>query len=178
MTSHPPSSCCTRGFKHEGTATGEIKTIDNIETYFAYPPNKASPDRAILFITDVLGIYPNAQFLADDLAARGYLVAMPDLFRGDALTISQFENQEVDFPTWLGKHTPETMDPIIERLIKYLREEKGVKKLGAVGYCYGVKFVCRFLKEGKIDVGYGAHPSFVTPEELAGITGPLSISAA
>jgi dienelactone hydrolase len=35
----------------------------------------------------------------------------------------------------------------------------------------------RHYKSG-IDVGYCAHPSFVTEEELAAITGPLSISAA
>jgi hypothetical protein len=38
--------------------------------------------------------------------------------------------------------------------------------------------VCRWLKEGKLDVGYTAHPSFVDKEELEGIKGPLSIAAA
>jgi dienelactone hydrolase len=33
------------------------------------------------------------------------------------------------------------------------------------------------LKPGKLDVGYTAHPSFVTEEELAAIAGPLSICA-
>ena len=33
------------------------------------------------------------------------------------------------------------------------------------------------MKPGKIDVGYTAHPSFVTHEELGGINGPLSIAA-
>ena len=32
--------------------------------------------------------------------------------------------------------------------------------------------------DGKIDVGYTAHPSFVDKEELAAIKGPLAISAA
>jgi dienelactone hydrolase len=34
------------------------------------------------------------------------------------------------------------------------------------------------LKDGKLDAGYTAHPSFVTHEELGAITGPLSIAAA
>lgn len=38
--------------------------------------------------------------------------------------------------------------------------------------------MCRWLKEGKLDVGYTAHPSFVDKAELEGITGPLSIAAA
>lgn len=39
------------------------------------------------------------------------------------------------------------------------------------------QYVARHYKNG-IDVGYFAHPSFVEEEELASITGPLSIAAA
>lgn len=47
-----------------------------------------------------------------------------------------------------------------------------------MGYCFGAKYVVRFLKKGVIDVGYSAHPSFVEEEELKGIEGPYAISAA
>jgi dienelactone hydrolase len=52
----------------------------------------------------------------------------------------------------------------------------------AVGWFYAndvtkKKHVIRHYKSG-IDVGFVAHPSFVTEEELAAITGPLSIAAA
>lgn len=73
-----------------------------------------------------------------------------------------------------------TVDPIIESVVKVLREEMGVKRLGSVGYCFGGKYVCRWLSEGqgKVDVGYVAHPSFVDREEVQGVQGPLSIAAA
>lgn len=47
-------------------------------------------------------------------------------------------------------------------------------------YTIQAKYVVRFLKpeEGKVDVGYIAHPGFVELEELSAITGPLSIAAA
>jgi dienelactone hydrolase len=73
---------------------------------------------------------------------------------------------------------PPAVDPIIENMIKQMRGTYGCKKIGGVGYCFGGKYVCRFLKEGRLDVGYTAHPSFVSKEELEGIKGPLSISAA
>jgi len=73
---------------------------------------------------------------------------------------------------------PPTVDPKIEKVIKHLRGELGVKKLGGVGYCFGGKYVCRWLKPGSFDAGFTAHPSFVETEELKGITGPLSIAAA
>lgn len=40
------------------------------------------------------------------------------------------------------------------------------------------QYVARFLKKGKIDVGYAAHPSFITHEEIGSIEGPFSITAA
>lgn len=43
--------------------------------------------------------------------------------------------------------------------------------------CYAPQYVVRHYKDG-IDVGYVAHPSFIDEDELAAITGPLSISAA
>lgn len=77
----------------------------------------------------------------------------------------------------------DTVDPMFETVIKYLRDELGIKRLGGVGYCFGGKYVCRFLKEGGlrnggIDAGFTAHPSFVDAEEVRDIRGPLSIAAA
>jgi len=90
-----------------------------------------------------------------------------------------------DFEVWLTKgssgdnpHTPPAIDRIVEASIKHL-QEKGFKKIGGVGYCFGAKYVVRFLAAGKgLSVGYSAHPSFVDEAELRAITKPYSISAA
>lgn len=45
--------------------------------------------------------------------------------------------------------------------------------------CYApFQYVTRFLKSNKVDVGFVAHPSFITHEELGAIQGPFSIAAA
>ncbi|KIX93606.1 uncharacterized protein Z520_10784 [Fonsecaea multimorphosa CBS 102226] len=76
-------------------------------------------------------------------------------------------------------HTTKEVDPIIHRCIEYLRDEHGMQRLGAVGYCFCAKYVCRFPKgDGLIDVGYLAHPSFVSEEKLKAIKLPISIAAA
>ena len=65
-----------------------------------------------------------------------------------------------------------------------MRSEYSVKRIGAVGYCFGGKYVARFLgkvgadNNAVVDVGYTAHPSFVDEEELQAMNGPLSIAAA
>ena len=77
-----------------------------------------------------------------------------------------------------------TQSPVIVETIKALRSQFGVKRIGAVGHCFGGKYVARFLGKvgadagAAVDVGYTAHPSFVDPDELRAINGPLSIAAA
>lgn len=185
MASNPPSTCCTIGVKHEGDPTGStIKIADGIETYVAEPKGKTvHKDTAILYLPDVIGIWQNSKLMADQFAANGYYTIIPDLFNGDALSLNRPD--DFDFMAWLTKgtggnnpHTYEAVDPMVEKSIKHL-QEKGFKKIGAVGYCFGAKYVVRFMPKGKgIDVGFLAHPSFVEESELSAINGPLSIAAA
>jgi dienelactone hydrolase len=82
--------------------------------------------------------------MADQFAANGYLTLLPDLFNGDAIPLNSFG--KIDVMAWLnhgsdGKnpHTKEYVDPIVEEAIKALKEQYGIKKIGAVGYCFGAK---------------------------------------
>ncbi|KAK3381151.1 dienelactone hydrolase [Podospora didyma] len=184
MASNPPARCCTLGVKHDGEATGkDTKIAGKYDAYVAVPPqDNAHNGVGILILPDVLGIWQNSKLIADQFAANGYTAILVDLFNGDALTLNRPAN--FDFPAWLSKgstgdnpHTKETVDPIVVDSLKALKTEYNLKKIGAVGYCFGAKYVVRHYKDG-IDVGYIAHPSFVEEEELGAITGPLSISAA
>lgn len=79
----------------------------------------------------------------------------------------------------MKKHGPEKVESIVEAAVHAMRNEHGVKRLAGVGYCLGAKYVCRFTAEGKgIDVGYIAHPSATSGDEVKGVSGPLSIAAA
>ncbi|KAF3389085.1 Protein AIM2 [Penicillium rolfsii] len=178
MASNPPGACCATGFKHEGTPVGEVKNIDGVNTYITYPKDNKTPEKAIVFLTDIYGIFVNAQLVADEFAKNGYLTVIPDLFAGDQISVADMDSGKVDLQSWLPKHQPANVDPIVEASIKYVRETLGVKRVGAVGYCFGAKSVTRFLKTNKVDVGFIAHPSFITHEELGAIQGPLSIAAA
>ena len=170
-------------------------------------PGKEHKGVGILYITDVLGIWQNSQLIADQLAANGYTTVMPDLFNGDALelNINPVYPGNFDLMGWLqngrngaGPHTPKEIDPIVLDTIQYMREDLGLGKIGSVGYCFGAKvraastwnsisklltmymgaqYVVRHFSDG-IAAGFIAHPSFVEEEELAAVSGPLSIAAA
>jgi dienelactone hydrolase len=146
-----------------------------VEIYFSHPKTKT--DIAILILPDVIGHrFINTQLIADQFAANGYLVAVPDLFHGDPLPMNR--GPEFDMAAWRANHLPETVDPVVDAAVKELKENYGIKKIGTVGYCFGAKYVVRFLKKGVTDAGYVAHPSWVVASELKAIEGPLSIAAA
>jgi dienelactone hydrolase len=111
--------------------------------YFAYPKENRASGKAILFLSDVFGIYDNSKLLADAFAGSGYLTVIPDLFSGDAIQLGGFLDGKVDIQSWLKNHEADTIDLVVERSIKYLREELGIKRLGTVGYCFGGK-VCTY----------------------------------
>ncbi|KAJ0108188.1 hypothetical protein J7T55_000153 [Diaporthe amygdali] len=179
MASNQPGQCCTVGVKHEGEPTGKIIKVGQYDTYVAEPKGKKHDGAALLYIPDIFGIWQNSKLMADQFAANGYHTIIVDVFNGDV-----FPNPPPqDVMKWIqeggdGKnpHTKEAVDPIVEVGLKYLKDQ-GFTKIGAVGYCFGAKYVVRHYKDG-IKVGYVAHPSFVDEDELAAITGPLSISAA
>ncbi|KAH8800188.1 dienelactone hydrolase family protein [Xylogone sp. PMI_703] len=178
MTSNPPSAeCCITGFEHEGSPRGEMQTIEGVETYIASPKSKVR-DKAILILSDAVGIYNNSKLLADNFADRGYLTLIPDLFDDDAVPIKSRLEKGFDLSSWLAKHPIENVDVIVQKFIDYLKTIVKTKFIGGVGYCFGGKYVARFLNPEQIKVGFTAHPSFVTREELGNIKGPLSIAAA
>jgi len=150
-------------------------TSTKVETYFSYPKDKSTAN-AILIITDAIGHGSiNVQLIADQFAANGYLVVMPNLFHGDPAPL----NAPADFNLmkWLQGHGRESVDPIVEAALKEIKK-LGAKKIGGVGYCFGAKYVVRHLKMGELDAGFTAHPSFVEPDELKAVQRPLSIAAA
>jgi dienelactone hydrolase len=139
----------------------------------------------------------NAQLIADQLAANGYFVVMPDLFHGDPVLLNRPAG--FDLMAWLKGppgHLPNRVEPVVHAVVKEMKTSLGCERVGAIGYCFGVwypsrrisnaqltrgvqaKYAVRLLQPGLCDVAYVAHPSFVEAEELQAIKGPLSIAAA
>lgn len=80
---------------------------------------------------------------------------------------------------FLAAHGPAATDPIIASTVAYLRDQLGVTRIAAPGYCFGGRYAFRFVAPGRgVDVGYAAHPSLLESGEIAAIAGPVSIAAA
>ncbi|KAF7557686.1 hypothetical protein G7046_g5979 [Stylonectria norvegica] len=168
---------------HSGSPTGQATKVGQHDAYLSTPdPENARNSVGILYIPDVIGIWTNSKLIADEFASQGYTTLIIDIFNGDAIKINELANLNlVDYiqngRDDKGGHTTKEIDPIIKEALDYMKTELGLQHIGAVGYCFGAKYVVRHYTSG-IKVGYIAHPSFVEEEELASITGPLSIAAA
>ncbi|KAH7233804.1 uncharacterized protein BKA55DRAFT_523040 [Fusarium redolens] len=178
MASYPPAPCCTVGFKHEGTPQEKDVGIADGE-YMAYlatpPPKMAKKSVAVLYLSDIMGIWQDGRLLADQFATNGYLALLVGTFNGTPIPVNKV--RKIKMPAWLSggstgdNHRNEpAVDPIVKDTIKIMEEEYGGKKLRAVGYCFGAKYLVRHF-----NAGYIAHPSYVSDDELAALTGPLSI---
>lgn len=87
---------------------------------------------------------------------------------------------------WRARHPQSQVEAIITSALNTTRQHFGAKKVGGVGYCFGGKYIARFLssssaeeEEAKgLNAGFTAHPSNTLPSEWESIspTRPISIA--
>jgi len=183
------SSCCVTGHLHTGTPLGEVEKIADLDTYVTKPEG-GSKTRTIIFLTDIFGWnFPNARLLADEFAKAGFYVVVPDVFQGDHVphdllnviipktkpTSTETAKVVSNHAPWLERHREAVTKPLIDKFLSSLRADPEVKKIGAIGYCFGGRYVLVLAKEGAIDAGVSNHPSsFSFPSDFE-ITKPTLV---
>lgn len=161
----------------EGTL---VNLTSSIEAYVVTPKQRRKPNSAIIYLSDIFGLpLLNNRLLADNIADAGFQVVFPDLFDGDAVPVNAMGSSSFNMTAWRERHPVSAIDEIITATIRAVSEDYGFEGIGAVGYCFGGKYVARFLAEGKgLDAGFTAHPSGLTAEELSRVAYPISIAYA
>jgi dienelactone hydrolase len=96
-------------------------------------------------ITDVIGHkFPNVQLIADQFAANGYFVMMPDVFDGDPIPLNR--PGDFDLMKWLNgaqhpkgrAHLPINVDPVVDACIIKMKE-LGVKVSYSLFFALGTR---------------------------------------
>jgi len=192
------SSCCLSGSVHEGTTTGRVETIDNLQTYIS-APQSGSKAKTIIFLTDIFGYeFKNVRLLADNYAKAGFYCYVPDLHQGDSLPVDFLQSVEpplkvreqqsvIDktkatahvglvLPPWLIKHREGVSKPLISSFISAIKAIPGTSKIGTLGFCWGGRYAI-LTAHGEVDAAYACHPSLVSiPADFEPVTKPLSIA--
>ncbi|GMM35938.1 protein [Saccharomycopsis crataegensis] len=168
------SPCCIATNTHQGEPVGTIhESIYGLPTYVS---GDKSSGKLLIIAADIYGYsYINNKLIADAFAAKGYYVLLPDLLKNDFAIPGKPEL----LPAWLQKHPVSDVSKMYIDFVQKAKEDLKPSFTAGTGYCFGAKFVVENLtKDGLLEAGAVAHPSFVTPEDVDAIAKPILISAA
>lgn len=152
------SSCCSSSSlpflpKDDYKDQGSVVLLDDLPVYIV---GDNSTTKAIVWNYDIFGFDAGrTRQLCDLLAAAGYLVALPDYFRGTrqepgqpfdkefAVRASNWTNLEADW---------------VHQLRPYL-EKRGVATFGTIGTCWGTYVTVKLSTLPEFSAGVSMHPS-------------------
>ncbi|WEK45493.1 MAG: dienelactone hydrolase family protein [Candidatus Andeanibacterium colombiense] len=128
-----------------------------IPAYRAAP--EGTPRAAIIVIPEIFGVNPGIATKVEDWAAQGYLAFAPDLFWRFAPGVELDPDVETELHQAfanMGQFSADDGVEDIEALIKFIRREEGVDKVGAVGFCLGgrLAYMVATRTDADASVGY------------------------
>ncbi|KAL9054069.1 MAG: hypothetical protein Q9162_004398 [Coniocarpon cinnabarinum] len=182
-TQTPSHACCTTPpIQGKGYAEkGKFIQVDGMKTYTTGSP---TAEKAILFLFDIFGFYPQTLQGADILATgdkeQHYSVFMPDWFDGKPADISWYPPQTEDHGKKLGEFFSNQGAPAktVARVPKVLDELQqrypDIKTWGIIGMCWGGKVVNLVSQnQSRFKAAVSAHPAMVDPSDAPGVTIPF-----
>ncbi|KAL2621600.1 hypothetical protein R1flu_001805 [Riccia fluitans] len=165
-------ACCQPAPAAEHIEEGTTSTFAGLDAYVN--PGPANATSAVVFISDVFGYDPPLlRKLADRIAANGYFAVVPDVFHGDPFVAADPKNPMASVPAWVARHDPTELTDV-KAVIKQLRKQEGIEKIGVCGFCWGGKMAITLANESEplIQTAVLCHPSLVNHEEVRSIKVP------
>ena len=142
------------------TETVNVPTLSGDTSFSAYVARPEGEEKAaIVVIQEIFGVNAGIRRKCDKLADEGYLAVAPDLFWRLEPGIELDPDVEPEFQQaldWMGKFDQDQGIRDIEATIHWIRNEAGVAKVGAVGYCLGGRLAYMTAARTDVDatVGY------------------------
>ncbi|KAI0754699.1 alpha/beta-hydrolase [Daedaleopsis nitida] len=183
---------CVSGSVHDGTPKGTEIKIGDVP---AYVTGDEDSKRIVVIGVDIFGWrFVNTRLLADEYAAQGFRVIVPDLFAGWELPLWSLSAHDTNserslfqryvarplsyfvFAPFVIRNMPRQVSTIAV-VTSSLRAAHPDAKIGFVGFCWGGRFA--ISQNHLFDATVACHPSLVKfPAELEGIKSPFSLAAA
>jgi carboxymethylenebutenolidase len=130
----------------------EIRTADGVTDGFLYTPEGTGPWPGVIQLTDIHGVRPVAKDLAKRIAAKGYVVLLPNVFyRTGKAPLPDFQFKPGDekamarFRGLAGPLTAAAMESDGAAYVNFLAKQPGVSAgpMGVVGYCFTAAMAMR-----------------------------------
>lgn len=137
---------------------------EEFEAYLALPPGPTGPSSGVgpglVLLQEIFGVNRDMRAVADWYAARGFVVACPDLFwrqePGVQLVDGRDEDRRRAFELYQGLDEAKTVEDAAATLAFLRRHPACTGKVGTVGFCLGGKLA--YLMAARFDpdfsVGY------------------------
>jgi len=189
MAQHGHSAACcsippivAKGYEPKG----KYEIIGGLKTYVTGPANAS---KALLYIYDIFGYFPQSLQGADILSTSDkdhqYQVFMPDFFEGKPADISWYPPDNKEKEEALGNFfqttgaPPTTAKKVPGLLKEFEKFNSNIKTWGVVGFCWGGKIVSITTSTSSTPFKAAAecHPAMVDPSEAEGIKIPLALLA-
>jgi len=125
-----------------------------------YETGDEKSEYAIVVCYDIFGFSPQAMQVCDMIAEGvGARVIMPDFLDGEPWPLDK-PIVASELMKWIGEvGTWEKLGASWTALVERLRAQ-GVKKIGAMGFCWGGKVAMKATEAGLSDATASPHPSF------------------
>ncbi len=142
---------------------GEMVRVPTLEGEGEFPVYLANPGgeatAAIIVIPEIFGVNTGIRAKCDSWADKGYLAVAPDIF----WRFAEGEELDPDVPDQfqralgnMGKFKGDECIRDVEALIHHLKRERGVAKVGLVGFCLGgfIAYLAATRTDIDASVGY------------------------
>ena len=163
------------------TTVPELDGSGAIPVYLARP--EGAPRGAIIVIPEIFGVNPGIRQKCDGWAAKGYIAAAPDIFWRFAAGVELDPDVEAELQEafgYFGTYDPDLGVKDIEALIRWLKAEQGVAKVGLVGFCLGGRMAYMAATRTDVDASVGYYAVMVDQMigESHAIANPLMLHIA
>lgn len=126
-------------------------------------------NKGILLFHDIFGYQlPEIRKIADFLMAKGYVVFLPDLYRGNPwYSDSDWSHHE----TWRQSHSPQRVMKDVTNANQYLRSQ--VEKVASIGFCWGGEITFNFAQTEECDAAIICYGTRMNSNDAAKLKCPV-----
>ena len=180
--SNTNKACCSiPPVQSDYSPKGSFEEIGGLKTYVTGDRNSKN---VITVVYDIFGFWPTTQQGADILGEQGFLVVMPDFFKGKPLDQSLYPPKDdaakqavQDFFSGPAS-PPDNLTALSNFAAAASKKFDQVRNHGILGFCWGAKIATLAADKRDVFKAVAAvHPAMVDPKDAEKITAPYILLA-